>query len=70
MIDKKEVIERLCVLVTKVGSEHFKDELTHDCFCQESGTGNNGFSCDEEILGFIENLVNIALKDIQQPVNN
>lgn len=60
---KNEVIERLCCLVTKVGAEEFDQELTHDCFCHRSGTGNSGFNCDAQILEFIENAVNAALKD-------
>ena len=50
MNKKKDVIERLCDLVSKVGGEHFAHGLTHDCFCHESGTGNNGFSCEALLL--------------------
>lgn len=60
-MDEKEVIERLCTLVSKVGEERFNHELSHDCFCHESGGERNGFRCDEEILNFIESAVNKAL---------
>lgn len=51
---KKEAVERLCSLVTKVG-EHFNHKHAHDCIC-----GANKMSdlvLDSEILNFIEDAV-------------
>jgi hypothetical protein len=61
---KQEVIERLCILVSKVGEEVFEDGLAHDCFC-----GVNMFSLNEdsivvseEIIQFIETAVEQHIK--------
>ena len=60
---KQDVIERLCKLVTKVGSKQFNHEIPHDCFCHESGTGENGFCIDGDILTFIEESVVNAINN-------
>lgn len=36
MSNQKEVIERFCALVTKVGVKHFHSKECHDCFCHNS----------------------------------
>ena len=62
--DHHKVIERLCNLVSEVGSLHYRDELPHDCFC---GTNPRGikfdFQCDEEIIEFIESAVHAGLSN-------
>ena len=58
MLNKKEVTERLCKLVTKVGSEQFKSEFSHDCFCGESLINNNSNTfVNDVIIEFIEKAV-------------
>lgn len=51
---KNEVIAKLCELCTKVGNEHFKHEISYDCFCDENMTS---FQFDEKIIEFIETAV-------------
>ena len=51
-MNKQEVLEKLCTLVSKVGEEHFNNKVVHDCIC-----GQNPFSMDEvheDVIGFIE----------------
>lgn len=61
----RQVIERLCNLVSEVGLVRYHDELPHDCFC---GTNPRGikfdFQCDEEIIAFIESAVRARLSNI------
>ena len=34
-MNREQVIERLCELVSKVGREVHHSEISHDCFCDE-----------------------------------
>jgi hypothetical protein len=64
-MNKKEVIERLCALVTKVGDKHFDNEFAHDCFCGLSPVSSrnpDGVRVDDEIINFIECAVTLAIK--------
>lgn len=65
-LDKHEVIERLCMLASDVGSKHFDNDFAHDCFCglakgpfQNCGASNYRF--DETVIVFIEEAVKAAI---------
>lgn len=53
MMEKQEVIERLCDLCADVG-EHFEYYYAADCFCDDD---DKDFRFEEEVLEFIENAV-------------
>ena len=53
-MERKQVIERLCALVTEVGSQNFNDILPHDCFCGNNTFSGDNFQCDDKIIEFIE----------------
>jgi hypothetical protein len=60
----RKVIERLCNLVSEVGSVRYRDELPHDCFCGENPRDIKfDFQCDEEIIAFIESAVRARLSN-------
>jgi hypothetical protein len=60
----KIVIERLCALVTEVGSRKYKFTAAHDCFCGVNPLGIDGdFRVDESILIFIEQTVEEKLNE-------
>lgn len=55
---KDEVVERLCELASRVGSEVFQDQSAHNCFCGENDLSERfGFRFDEEVLLWIESAV-------------
>ena len=54
---KHEVIERMCALSAKVGSEVFKDSEAYDCFCRVGHPTNNHYQFSEDVLKFIETAV-------------
>ena len=57
-MNKSEVLERLCALVTKVGSKVYNDEVEHDCFCHFQSVSNADYRCVSEVIDFIEHAVN------------
>jgi hypothetical protein len=59
---KEGIIERLCLLVSKVGEERFDYTLPHDCFCHKADPQWEDFQCDDEVLDFIEKAVEDKLK--------
>jgi len=59
-----QIIERLCNLVSEVGSVRYHDELPHDCFCGINPRGIKfDFQFDEEIIAFIESAVRERLSN-------
>lgn len=36
MANKDEVVRRLCSVVSRIGTEIYKSNLSHDCFCADS----------------------------------
>jgi 7-cyano-7-deazaguanine synthase in queuosine biosynthesis len=60
---KGQVIERLCALSTKVGSEVFKDQNAHDCFCGSVTGDPSGFRFEDCVMEFIEEAVNKAIDE-------
>ena len=55
---RQEIIERFCILSTKVGAEVFQHQHAHDCFCDEC----KDFQFSELIVTFIEDAVNKAIE--------
>ena len=58
-MDKSEVLERLCALVTEVGSKVFNDEVEHDCFCGLNylSPAPGCYQCHPDVIEFIEQAV-------------
>jgi len=65
-LSKQQVIEELCTLATRVGSEEFGHTLPHDCFCGENSFIDGDFQFDSEVLEFIEKCVEERLQCQQQ----
>jgi len=61
MNNKEDVIERLCLLASKVGKDEFKHEISHDCFCGVNKYDVSTFRFEDEVIQFIENAVNKEL---------
>lgn len=60
----KKVIERLCNLVSEVGSVRYADTIPHDCFCGKNPRGVKfDFQVDEDIINFIESAVRARLSN-------
>jgi hypothetical protein len=60
-MNKKELTERLCELVTRVGVDVFNSQVPHECFC---GTlMNDNPIVDKSVVDFIENAVASAIRD-------
>lgn len=53
---KREVIKRLCKIVTTVGS-HLKHTVEHDCICGENPLAKDRTVVGERVLVFIEEAV-------------
>ena len=67
MLDKQQIISRLCALATKVGEDAFNNRKAHDCFCGDNkvdGRFSGGFQFEEEVLCYIESAVNHKLSKI------
>ena len=62
MLDKQQIISRLCALATKVGEDAFNNLKAHDCFCGDKFS--NDFRFEEEVLRYIESAVNHKLSKI------
>ena len=62
---KEDVIERLCLLVGKVGVQHFNYRAAHDCFCHKADPKWEDFRCDDGVLDFIEKAVEDKLKGVK-----
>jgi len=54
-MNKDQVIERFCILSTKVMSQQFKSQIPADCFCSLTPFHFQVF--DERIIEFIESAV-------------
>jgi hypothetical protein len=59
----KEVIERLCALVSEVGERQFASAVPHDCFCGKNPRGIVDFQVDEGVIVFIESAVRDRLSN-------
>jgi len=51
---KQEGLERLCVLVTKVGEAEFGSRHAHNCFCSEQHLPEEQVCIAEEVIDYIE----------------
>lgn len=60
MLDKKEVIERLCLLSSIVAEDHFNWGLGADCICKHVRA--DSFRYEREVMEFIEGAVHEKLK--------
>jgi hypothetical protein len=58
-MNKQDAIERLCRLVTKVGTDVFHDAQAHDCFCRT----NPNAVIDVNVIEFIERAVSDRIVD-------
>ena len=57
-MSKKEVLTRLCALVSLVGKGFKGESVAHDCFCGGNPLSDDAtFCCDKNIIAFIENAV-------------
>ncbi len=60
-MNRDEVLNRLCAVVTKVGVSVFDSTCPHDCFCPSgemlSRASIRFHSVDEEIVRFIEDAI-------------
>ena len=61
-MNRREVIARLCELVSTVGSQRFDSDKVHDCFCH-AALSHDEPHIDPEIVEFIVNAVNDKLID-------
>jgi len=59
-MDKHRTVERLCQLVSQVGSKIFHSKRPHDCFCDTSLLGGSA-TIDEKIIAYIEDAVRIRM---------
>jgi hypothetical protein len=59
-VAREEVIERLCLLASEVGTIIYNDESAHDCFCTTVRDPAE-FCFDEEVIAFIESAVRQAI---------
>jgi hypothetical protein len=59
-VTKLEVIRRLCLLASEVGTMVYNDESDHDCFCSIHDE-HDEFRFDEEVIAFIESTVRQAI---------
>lgn len=59
---KEQVLERLCIVVTKVGAEAFHEAEAHDCFCPVGQSNPSTFRVDEAVMKFIEDAVDEKIK--------
>lgn len=68
-MDKKDVVERLCDLASRVGSKAFNNMKAHDCFCEAGGAEKRAahalgdFQFEDDVLRFIETAVNKRLDE-------
>jgi hypothetical protein len=58
-MNKQDVIERLCRLVTKVGTDVFGHVQAHDCFCRNNANPH----IDSNVIEFIERATNYMISD-------
>jgi len=57
-MEKKEVIEKLCDLSSKVGAEIFKELEPHDCFCGMNKLSDDWhYQFSEKVFNFIKEAV-------------
>jgi len=60
-LNKKEVIQAMCDLVSLVGSEIFKCKVSHDCFCDKSAISNPEINI--EIIEWIRTLIQLEIEN-------
>lgn len=58
---KTEVIQRLCILASKVGTRQFNNIVASDCFCGDRVGQGAAFQFSEAVIEFIETTVDSAL---------
>jgi hypothetical protein len=56
-MNQQDVIRKLCVIVSRIGADHYKSELPHDCFCADSPAARFQ-QVHPDLLTFVENAVN------------
>lgn len=60
-MDKLQLLQRLCKLVTDVAEAEFCYVLEHDCFCGDNPISQEAPVVNEKIIAFIEKAVHDAL---------
>jgi hypothetical protein len=64
---KDQAIERLCALVARVNDDHFQSPIVPGCFCRHRELNDEDIRVSGEIIVFIEDAVNAALKIVSHP---
>jgi len=72
LLEKHEVIERLCKIASKVGdSALFNNQVEHDCFCGKNPIINDrNFTFNSKILDFIETAVDTRIASVLEAVKS
>ena len=67
---KREVIETLCKLTSRVNETVYKWQTTTGCFCTDDIRHNNHFQFDSTVLDFIIFAVNEKIENLNKDLTN